>query len=207
MAEHGVRLNLSPIFEMLSTLIENAKKIGGVGAVVLIFSATAVLRTIDKSLNDIWKVKKGRAIWIQVVYYWAILTLGPILMISGGALFNKVEKAISFPAFHSVVLEETQNKYWFAGSNANLGFIDNNNKQILVQNNQISFFNQESYSFDLENQSFKKNDLHITRKELNKVELLKFFFIKITVLPVEKMGFFFTRPIMAIHGKLKSLDF
>lgn len=207
MAEHGVRLNLSPIFEMLSTLIENAKKIGGVGAVVLIFSATAVLRTIDKSLNDIWKVKKGRAIWIQVVYYWAILTLGPILMISGGALFNKVEKAISFPAFHSVVLEETQNKYWFAGSNANLGFIDNNNKQILVQNNQISFFNQESYSFDLENQSFKKNDLHITRKELNKVELLKILFHKNHGFACGKNGILLYSPDYGDTWQIKKFGF
>lgn len=176
MAENGISLNLAPIFEVLSTLIENAKQIGGVGAVVLIFSATAVLRTIDKSLNDIWKVKKSRAIWIQVIYYWAILTLGPILMISGGTLFSKVEKAIAFPAFYSVTLEETNNRYWFAGSNANLGFMDSKNKPILVKENQISFLNQESYSFDLENHSFKKNDLRLTRKELGSVELLKVLF-------------------------------
>ena len=43
MLEHNIKLNIDPIIETISSLIENAGKIGGVGAIVMIFTATAVL--------------------------------------------------------------------------------------------------------------------------------------------------------------------
>ena len=47
MAENNLsRLNLDPYLDTLSGLIDNAASIGGIGGVVLIFSATAVLRTL-----------------------------------------------------------------------------------------------------------------------------------------------------------------
>ena len=56
--ENNIKLNVDPIFSSISSLIDNAGKIGGISAAIMIFSATAMLRSLEKSLNSIWKVKK-----------------------------------------------------------------------------------------------------------------------------------------------------
>lgn len=60
MLDHNIKLNIEPIIEALSSLIDNAGKIGGVGAIIMVFSATALLRTMESSLNEIWNVEKSR---------------------------------------------------------------------------------------------------------------------------------------------------
>ncbi len=36
--------------------------------------------TFDRVMNDIWRVKNRRPLTQRVLIYWAILTLGPLLM-------------------------------------------------------------------------------------------------------------------------------
>ena len=76
LASHNLqKLNLTPFFEAISGLLDNAASIGGIGAIVMIFSATAVLRNLEQSLNDIWCITKQRPIYLKIIYYWAALTL------------------------------------------------------------------------------------------------------------------------------------
>ena len=45
---------------------------------MLLFTALALMLTIDRTLNGIWRVRKPRPIAQRVLVYWAALTLGPL---------------------------------------------------------------------------------------------------------------------------------
>ena len=57
-----------------------AGKLTAVGLVFLLFSSLSLLATIEDSFNDIWKVTKGRKWFQRLLIYWALLTLGPVLI-------------------------------------------------------------------------------------------------------------------------------
>lgn len=57
-----------------------AGQMGWAGALVLLVSALALILTIDRKLNDIWRVRKLRPLTQRVLVYWALLTLGPLLI-------------------------------------------------------------------------------------------------------------------------------
>ncbi len=50
------------------------------GLIFLLITTLALLATIEDAFNDIWQVKKGRPFGQRVLVYWAMLTLGPILI-------------------------------------------------------------------------------------------------------------------------------
>ncbi len=56
-----------------------AGQMGWAGALVLLVSALALILTIDRKLNDIWRVRRLRPFTQRVLVYWALLTLGPLL--------------------------------------------------------------------------------------------------------------------------------
>jgi len=51
-----------------------------ISAVLVIWAALALLSTIEKAFNNIWHVGKGRGFLQRVINYWALLTLGPLLL-------------------------------------------------------------------------------------------------------------------------------
>ena len=57
-----------------------ANRLGSVGLVFLLVSALALMLTIDRTLNAIWRVRKPRPIAQRVLVYWAAITLGPLLL-------------------------------------------------------------------------------------------------------------------------------
>ncbi len=48
--------------------------------VIVIWAALALLSTIEKTFNNIWHVTRGRNFLNRIINYWAILTLGPLLL-------------------------------------------------------------------------------------------------------------------------------
>lgn len=52
-------------------------------AVIIIWAALALLSTIERAFNNIWHVGKGRGFLHRVINYWALLTLGPLLLGAG----------------------------------------------------------------------------------------------------------------------------
>jgi membrane protein len=59
---------------------DNAAKLTAVGIVFLFVTAMIVLNTIDGALNQIWRVPRPRTTVQRVFIYWALLTVGPLLM-------------------------------------------------------------------------------------------------------------------------------
>jgi len=48
--------------------------------IIVIWAALALLSRIEKTFNNIWHVAKGRGFVHRIINYWAILTLGPLLI-------------------------------------------------------------------------------------------------------------------------------
>jgi membrane protein len=67
-----------------------ASKLGVVGVAVLLTTALALILTIDRTLNRIWRVRRSRPLGQRVLIYWAAITLGPLLLgasLPGGVQF------------------------------------------------------------------------------------------------------------------------
>jgi membrane protein len=58
----------------------NAARLTGVGLAGLFVMALALLFTVDKVLNAIWRVDDRRALWHSVLGYTVLLAAGPVLM-------------------------------------------------------------------------------------------------------------------------------
>jgi membrane protein len=70
-----------------------ASRLGGVGLAALVFSAIALVLTIDRTLNNIWRVRRPRPLGQRVLIYWAAITLGPLLLAASLASTSYVVSA------------------------------------------------------------------------------------------------------------------
>jgi membrane protein len=69
-----------PVLATLTQFAAKASQVGTIGLIVLLVAALALVFTIDKTLNAIWRVRKRRPLAQRVLVYWAALTLGPLLL-------------------------------------------------------------------------------------------------------------------------------
>lgn len=60
-----------------------AGKLTFIGLIFFFLTALLLLFTIEESFNDIWGVKKGRSLGARLTVYWALISLGPLLMGAG----------------------------------------------------------------------------------------------------------------------------
>lgn len=58
----------------------DAGALGAFGALLLAGVGISLLSAIERALNDVWGVAKGRRLARRVAYYWAGVTLGPLLL-------------------------------------------------------------------------------------------------------------------------------
>ena len=58
----------------------NSKSLSLLSAVLVIWAALALLSTIERAFNHIWHVSRGRSFLHRMINYWALLTLGPLLV-------------------------------------------------------------------------------------------------------------------------------
>ncbi|MET3116436.1 membrane protein [Undibacterium sp. GrIS 1.8] len=68
------------ILGYLTQFATKATRLSAVGGVALMVTAVATLAMIDKSFNQIWQVKRTRPLIKRILVYWAIVTLGPLLI-------------------------------------------------------------------------------------------------------------------------------
>ena len=69
-----------PVLSALTQFAGKANRLGTFGLVFLVVTALALMLTIDRSLNAIWRVREPRPIAQRVLVYWATVTLGPLLL-------------------------------------------------------------------------------------------------------------------------------
>ena len=95
------------IAKYLSDFSEQARKLTVVGVLFLMASAYFMLKNIEQNFNSIWNVERERKGVANFLLYWAILSLGPLLL--GLALFMKT---------YLIALRS------FVGNYQGLGFVD-----------------------------------------------------------------------------------
>ena len=68
----------------------NASKATAVGILVLLFSAVALMMSIEDAFNRIWRVQTARSHASRFVIYWTALTAGPLLLVAALAISSYV---------------------------------------------------------------------------------------------------------------------
>ncbi|MFD2206286.1 YihY family inner membrane protein [Kiloniella antarctica] len=64
----------------LNTFVANASDMTAIGVLALAVTAIMLLYTISSSFNAIWRVQEKRPIFNLILVYWALLTLGPLML-------------------------------------------------------------------------------------------------------------------------------
>jgi membrane protein len=67
-----------------------ARQLTLVGIVLLVITAFMMLRTIENSFNQVWQLKQGRKGLSSFLLYWAILSLGPLMLSAGVAVSSYI---------------------------------------------------------------------------------------------------------------------
>jgi membrane protein len=76
----------------LNQFASKAGRLGAVGVAALFFTAIALVLTIDRTLNGIWRVRHQRPIGQRVLVYWAVMTLAPLVL---GAMLSLTSYVLS----------------------------------------------------------------------------------------------------------------
>lgn len=69
-----------PVLAALTQFAGKANRMGTLGLVFLLSTALALMLTIDRTLNRIWRVRRERPIAQRLLVYWGALTLGPLAL-------------------------------------------------------------------------------------------------------------------------------
>lgn len=74
------------LLEHLQSFARQATNLTGLGVIFLIVTSVLMLRTIEQTVNRIWKVRSARKGLTSLLMYWAVLSLGPIFLGAGLAI-------------------------------------------------------------------------------------------------------------------------
>ena len=64
----------------LQQFTEHAARLTALGIIFLVVTALILMLTIDRALNSIWRATRQRPLINSLLIYWAVLTVGPILI-------------------------------------------------------------------------------------------------------------------------------
>lgn len=67
----------------LDQFVHNVGNLTAFGLIALCVTALLLMRTIEQAFNAIWRVRTARALPQQLLVYWTVLTLGPLLLGAG----------------------------------------------------------------------------------------------------------------------------
>lgn len=84
-----------PVLGYLTQFAAKASGLGVAGFSILLVTALALILTIDRTLNNIWRVRQLRPLGQRVLIYWAAITLGPLVLAASLALTTSMASAAS----------------------------------------------------------------------------------------------------------------
>jgi len=79
------------VHEYLDQFVERSAQLTGTGTLFLVVAALILMSTIERTLNQIWRVERLRRPSNRLMVYWAVLTLGPLLLGASIGLTSYVE--------------------------------------------------------------------------------------------------------------------
>lgn len=84
----------------LQQFSQKSAQLTAIGLLFLIVTALMLMETIEYTFNEIWRVQQKRKALYRFLTYWAILTLGPILLAVSLSLTSYV---VSLPLFEKTM--------------------------------------------------------------------------------------------------------
>jgi len=92
------------LLAMIDSIVASARNgtVGAVGAIVLIIIVLQLFTTIETAFNEIWGVRQGRPWLMRIVFYWAVMSLGPFALfasvtgLSANAILDTFAQAVPF---------------------------------------------------------------------------------------------------------------
>jgi membrane protein len=158
--KNNIQFDISPYWETLSDIINTASQIGAVGFIVFIFSATAVLRSLEKTFHSIWKIDLHRSFINKFVFYFFLITFGPLLFVVGKGISNQLTDAVRAPHLKSIVITD-KGQIWVAGEKGNIGILtDLKSKIQFIPKDSVDFENMVCVELaTIETGTCKKPDL------------------------------------------------
>jgi membrane protein len=114
----------------LTQFASKSSRLGLVGILALLLSAITLILTIDRTLNAIWRVRRGRSLTQRILVYWGVLTLGPLVLAVSVAITSFVVSASkgvvgALPGGVGAVLELFQFAMMAAGAGALFRYVPN----------------------------------------------------------------------------------
>jgi Predicted membrane protein len=107
-------VNLAPeiagkiITQYMTPFARNAHRLTAVGVGVLLVTAIALMLTIDRTFNAIWRVQRRRPYWLTLLIHLLLIVAGPVLIGVGVSITTYVmslSAGLGVPAFaHPVLL-------------------------------------------------------------------------------------------------------
>lgn len=94
------------VLNYLTMFAGKANRLGAAGFAFLLVAAISLVLTMDRTFNAIWRVRRTRPLAQRVLVYWAVLTLGPVLLAGSIALTTYVVAAL--PAALRFVLDSLE---------------------------------------------------------------------------------------------------
>jgi membrane protein len=88
----GARASIEPYLDRFT---QNAHLASAsvVGGALLLWSAVSLFSNVERAVNDLWDVRRGRGLVQQATVYWMCLTLGPLLL-AGSATVNQLAQEV-----------------------------------------------------------------------------------------------------------------
>ena len=68
------------VMDYLVQFSSKASQLGIVGLAFLLLTLVSLILTMDKTLNQIWRVQRMRPLGQRLLIYWGVITFGPLLM-------------------------------------------------------------------------------------------------------------------------------
>lgn len=68
------------VMRSINQFVASAKDLSAIGTLGFLATALGAMLTIDHTLNGIWRTARARPLWQRLTLYWAMLTVGPVLL-------------------------------------------------------------------------------------------------------------------------------
>ncbi len=81
--KNNIPVDTSLIFDLIRGFLRNAAAIGSIGILLLLFSATSVLRNIENAFNNIWRTDGKRPLLQKLSGFITVIIFGPLLITLG----------------------------------------------------------------------------------------------------------------------------
>ena len=165
--KNEIRVDITPYLETLKDIVSSATQIGAIGFIVLIFSATAILRTFEAAFNQIWRITTPRPFMDKIIFYFFILAIGPLLAAIFTSFAAKFADATRASHLYSIT-RSSDNYLWMTGENGTIVKIEENGKRLAkLKDFKIDFENMNCINLD------KDVEANCDMPQLNKETFVK----------------------------------